>query len=289
MLKQILIFLALAISSVLTAQNIYIGVYVREPDLPTLLKFNLKGGVIIDSVMKDSPASKAGLKKNQIIWKIDNHVLTNEEDFRQKLKEYNENDKILFTVKDNYKTMLFTVEAESRNTLLQDLYIYNFIQNPWLFIGFDVQPLNQKLANHFKQKNGLVIVDIREYSLAQSNGFKVKDIITSVNNVLVHTEEELSKQLAVGLTKQPILVEIIRDSKPIVIELNLTNKRVVDFQEIPDAVYIIGPDIFDNELYIYSQSKINSLLNKSQSEIEQEIQRLEQEIQGLRKRIKNNR
>ena len=102
MLKQILIF-SFSYKLSLDSSNIYIGVYVREPDLPTLLKFNLKGGVIIDSVMKDSPASKAGLKKNQIIWKIDNHVLTNEEDFRQKLKEYNENDKILFTVKDNYK------------------------------------------------------------------------------------------------------------------------------------------------------------------------------------------
>ncbi|HOQ79649.1 MAG TPA: PDZ domain-containing protein, partial [Candidatus Cloacimonadota bacterium] len=171
-------------------------------------------------------------------------------------------------------------------TLLQDLYIYNFIQNPWLFIGFDVQKLDSQLAAHFNQKNGLLIVDIRDHSLALTNGFKVGDIITYVNKVPVNKEEELSRQLALGITKQPISVDIVRDNKQMKINLNLTNNKVLNFQDQLDAVYIIGPDIFDNELYIYSQTKIDNILKQSDSEIEQEIQRLESEIQGLKRKIK---
>ncbi len=286
MLKFLLSFLILATSVVMLAQNIYIGIYVTDIDMSTNIKYNIKGGVRIDSVLENSPASKAGLKKDHIIWKIDNQLVTNEEEFQKALSKYKPNDKVLFTVKNNHRTQVHTVNLQNRNTLLQDLYIYNFIQNPWLFIGFDVQKLDSQLAAHFNQKNGLLIVDIRDHSLALTNGFKVGDIITYVNKVPVNKEEELSRQLALGITKQPISVDIVRDNKQMKINLNLTNNKVLNFQDQLDAVYIIGPDIFDNELYIYSQTKIDNILKQSDSEIEQEIQRLESEIQGLKRKIK---
>jgi len=272
MLKFLLSFLILATSIVMFAQNIYIGIYVNDIDMSTNIKYNIKGGVRIDSVLENSPASKAGLKKDHIIWKIDNQLVTNEEEFQKALSKYKPNDKVLFTVKNNHRTQVHTVNLQNRNTLLQDLYIYNFIQNPWLFIGFDVQKLDGQLAAHFNQKNGLLIVDIRDHSLALTNGFKVGDIITHVNKVPVNKEEELSRQLALGITKQPIYVEIVRDNKQTKINLNLTNNKVLNFQNQLDAVYIIGPDVFDNELYIYSQTKIDNILKQSDSEIEQEIQ-----------------
>lgn len=286
MLKFLLSFLILATSIVMFAQNIYIGIYVNDIDMSTNIKYNIKGGVRIDSVLENSPASKAGLKKDHIIWKIDNQLVTNEEEFQKALSKYKPNDKVLFTVKNNHRTQVHTVNLQNRNTLLQDLYIYNFIQNPWLFIGFDVQKLDSQLAAHFNQKNGLLIVDVRDHSLALTNGFKVGDIITYVNKVPVNKEEELSRQLALGITKQPISVDVVRDNKQMKINLNLTNNKVLNFQDQLDAVYIIGPDIFDNELYIYSQTKIDHILKQTDSEIEQEIQRLESEIQGLKRKIK---
>ncbi|HPK41391.1 MAG TPA: PDZ domain-containing protein, partial [Candidatus Cloacimonadota bacterium] len=65
------------------AQNIYIGIYVNDIDMSTNIKYNIKGGVRIDSVLENSPASKAGLKKDHIIWKIDNQLVTNEEEFQK--------------------------------------------------------------------------------------------------------------------------------------------------------------------------------------------------------------
>ncbi|HPM02904.1 MAG TPA: PDZ domain-containing protein, partial [Candidatus Cloacimonadota bacterium] len=133
----------------------------------------------------------------------------------------------------------------------------------------------------------LVIVDIREHSLALTNGLRVGDIITNVNSNVVQTEDDLSKQLAWGIKKQPIVLDVIRKQKHIKVNLNLTNNKIRDFKNKSDEVYIIGPDIYDSELYIYSQGKINQILKQSDTEIESEIQRLESEIQGLKKRIRN--
>ncbi len=287
MTKIIISALMLVFCSILLSQNIYIGVYISEIDKPTMIKHHLKGGVRIDSVLQDSPAEKAGLRKNHIICKIDDQLITNESDFQRVLASYKPNDRILFTVKTNKRTQIYTINAQNRSALLKDLYIYNYIQNPWLFIGIDVQKMDEQLSEYFKHNKGLVIVDIREHSLALTNGLKVGDIITHVNSNVVQTEDDLSKQLAWGIKKQPIVLDVIRKQKHIKVNLNLTNNKIRDFKNKSDEVYIIGPDIYDSELYIYSQGKINQILKQSDTEIESEIQRLESEIQGLKKRIRN--
>ncbi len=276
----------LVFCSNLLSQHIYIGVYISEIDKNMINHFKIKGGVRIDSVLHNSPAHKAGLKKNYIIYKIGDQPVNNESDFQRILSGFKPNDKIAFTVKNKSGSHIYTLNAKNRNTLIKDLYIYNYIQNPWLFIGIDVQKMDTQLANYLKYDKGLVIVDIREHSLAVTNGFKVGDIITHVNSNPVDTEEELSRQLAWGIKKQPIVIDLIRKNNRLRINLNLTNNKIKDFNKRPDEVYIIGPDIYDSELFIYSHSKINQILKQSDTEIEYEIQRLESEIQGLKKRIK---
>ena len=54
-----------------------------------------------------------------------------------------------------------------------------------------------------------------------------------------------------------------------------------------NEVFILGPDVFSNELYGYSREMINRILNKSRTEIETDIERLEQEIFQLRQRMEN--
>lgn len=284
--RTIIFLLLLSFCSFLTAQSLYIGIYISDMDKATQAKLKLNGGVRIDSVMANSPAQKAGLKKNQVIIKIDNHLINNESDFQKALQHYKANDRILFTVKHHQKTQVYSINTQNRDNLIKDLYLYNYIQNPWLFIGIDVQAMNEQLYDYFKVKNGVLIIDIRDHSIALKNDLKVGDIITHVNNHPVNNEDQLTKQLAQGLRNQPIVLNIIRKSKHVKIALDLTNKKLNNLKANPDEVYIIGPDIYDSELYGYSQSKINQVLKQSDSEIESEIERLESEIQGLKKRVK---
>lgn len=286
-MKKIPLFLLLlSFCSFLFSQPLYIGIYIRDIDKNTQAKLKLNGGVIIDSVMANSPAQKAGLRKNQVIYKIDNYPIKNEADFQKALHNYKPNDKILFTVKHQQKTKVYSISTQNRDNLIKDLYLYNYIQNPWLFIGIDVQAMNDQLYEYFKVRNGVLIIDIRDHSIALKNDLKVGDIITHVNSYPVNNEDQLTKQLAYGLKNQPIVMNIIRKNKPIKIALDLTNKKLNNLKKNPDEVYIIGPDIYDNELYGYSQSKINQVLKQSDSEIESEIERLESEIQGLKKKVK---
>lgn len=288
-LKYIICYSILLICVALSSQPIYIGIYISELDRNNLKKHDLTGGVKIDSVMTDSPAQKAGLRKNQIIFKIDNHRINNEKDFQRVISTYQPKSKILFTVKSNKKTKVYSINSANRNSIIKDLYLYNYIQNPWLFIGIDVQAMNPQLSQYFNVRNGLLIVDIREHSIASKNNFQVGDIITKVNNVRVNNENELTRQLAWGLKNQPIMIDVIRKHNAHRIALDLTNKKGKKMNINKGDVYLIGPDIYDNELYKYSQDKINKILNQSDTEITTEIERLENDIQTLKKKIKKKK
>jgi hypothetical protein len=58
---------------------------------------------------------------------------------------------------------------------------------------------------------------------------------------------------------------------------------------LSNEVFILGPDVHDTELYSYSRDRINRILNKTQSEIEEDILRLEREIFWLRQRMESER
>ncbi len=287
--KIILSFSFLLLFMLLSGQAIYIGVYISEVDQALLKRNNLSGGVRIDSVMSDSPALKAGLRKNQIIYRIGNNAINNERDFQRVLASCKPKTSIVFYVKSNNKSKVITINPDNRSSAIKDLYLYNYIQNPWLFIGIDVQAMNPQLSDYFKVKYGLLIVDIRDHSIASKNGFQVGDIIIRVNNNRVFNENDLTKQLAWGLQNQPIVIDLVRKQQQIRLNLDLTNKKAAKLNIKKGDVYLIGPDIYDNELYKYSKDKITSILNQSDTEIESEIERLENEIQSLKKKIKKKK
>ncbi|NLC08073.1 MAG: PDZ domain-containing protein, partial [Syntrophomonadaceae bacterium] len=89
----------------------YIGVYMQQVtseiahylDLPDLQ------GAFISEVIPNSPAHKAGLRSRDVIRRIDDQVVTNPEDLRQKLKNHQAGDKVVLEIYREKQTHKITV------------------------------------------------------------------------------------------------------------------------------------------------------------------------------------
>ncbi len=286
-LKIIIMYLVFSVSSIIFAQSAYLGIYVSELLEKDLHSNNLVGGIKVDSVLSDSPAKKNGLRKNAIIYQLNQLPINNENDFQKAISNCKAHQIILIYALFNNQKKVYKIKLGSRDNLYKELYLYNYIQNPWLFIGIDIEPLNKQLAKYFSVTSGVLVTNIRDHSIAKQNGFYVGDVIIAINNYPINSENDLTRQLAFGLEKQPILVNIIRKKQPILLKLDLTNKKKKSSNNNED-IYIIGPDVYDNELYRYSKEQVNQILKKSNTEIENEIERLENGIEVLKQKIRSS-
>ncbi|MCK9329047.1 MAG: PDZ domain-containing protein [Candidatus Cloacimonetes bacterium] len=252
-----------------------------------LKQANLSYGIKIDSIVPDSPAATSGLKKNDIIYKINSILIRSEIDLQRFLTHCTPDSTIEIFISQNKEFKSIIVALADRNDLHKELYIYNYIQNPWLFIGMNVEPISQGLAHLLKLETGMLILDIRENSIASFQGLEAGDIIISINDMPTVNENSLTKAMNLGLQNQPMKFYLWRNSEKFTKLVSLSNRLTNDNNQNSDEIFIVGPDIYDVELYSYSKEKINILLNKPKSELEEDIERLENEIYKLRRKIGN--
>jgi len=278
----IFVLLVLLCSNLLSTQG-YLGIRVRVDATPaSVLKgANLKHGILITEIVPGSPADIAGLKVNDIIYQIDEKKIQNETDLENIIVKCQPSDVITIHLANRQQHQTRRVTLSNSDTLYRELYIYNFIENPYLFMGIQIETISASLARLLKLEKGMVITDVRDQSIASMQGLETGDIIISINNTPTNDEKTLSEALIRGLQNQPMHFSIWRNSQTITKQIDLSN-NVTHQNAKTNEVFIIGPDLFDIELYSYSRDRINNILNKPKSEREQDIDRLEQEIFRLR-------
>ena len=283
-MRPILLFIFLLLSLNILAQQVYLGIYVNEITSNDLKTLGLTNGIVIESVMPGSPADVYGLKDNDIIYRINSVIIRQENDLTGLLSTCKPNDQLSIYLYQDRRHIIRQVHLVERDYLHKDLYIFNYIHNPWLFIGINVEAISELLANVLTLERGMVILEVRDKSLAAFQGLEAGDIIISVNGLSTYNERTLTEAMNKALQDQPLKFSIWRDSKTIEINLDLSN-ALNEHNNSSNEVFIVGPDIFDSELYSYSRDKIDRLLKKSKTEIESDIERLENEIFQLRQRM----
>ena len=88
-----------------TVKRPYIGITGSEVDETTATKYNIPKGVYVESVEKDSPAEKAGIKKADIITKIQGNQITSINELNRIKYTYNIGDTITLTLSRNGQEM----------------------------------------------------------------------------------------------------------------------------------------------------------------------------------------
>ncbi|MFB3885063.1 MAG: DegQ family serine endoprotease [Thermodesulfobacteriota bacterium] len=117
----------------------------------------------------------------------------------------------------------FAIPINMAKQILNDLIKHGKVVRPWL--GISVQDLTPEMMEHFKvkEKEGVLVGQIYPDTGAEKAGLVSGDIIKSVDDKTVKNANELVKEIQKKKVGQKIKLSIIRDGKPVTVEVTLTS------------------------------------------------------------------
>jgi serine protease Do len=200
-----------------------------------------KEGVKITDVTEESGASKAGLKEDDIITKIDDKKISNPDELTKVIRSHKPGEKISITYLRENKEQKTTAELGkwkgagvfNLNTpnmdwdmikpkvhvipraITPDLHFYTY-QTGHPKLGLSVQDT--------EDGKGVKVIDVDEEGNAQKAGVKKDDIITGVNDKEVNSADEVLKIVRDSREKNSIMLKISRGGKIQNIEVKIPRK-----------------------------------------------------------------
>ncbi len=206
----------------------WLGVELHEVNGDTAkeLKLPAERGVVLSSIVPDSPAAKAGLKENDVVTEINGQRVEGAAQFRRMIREIPAGRPAQLTVWRDGHAQTVTValgKAEERRHPFKVLtprpgaageFAFSMPEIPMIppmewdgsrflmggspRLGIDAEDLNGQLATFFGAPDGegILVREVNPGSAAEKAGVKAGDVITSVNGERVRTVGDLREKLA---------------------------------------------------------------------------------------------
>ncbi|MBN2244465.1 MAG: Do family serine endopeptidase [Candidatus Aminicenantes bacterium] len=188
-----------------------VGIYPVDDKYQEVLGLESKKGAVINNIDPDSPAEKAGLKKYDVILAINGVPIEDNADLMFKIADTKPGteieiiivrDKKKMTVKAKVGEAQAEEELESESDTGKDL-------------GISITELTPGIARRygFQTESGVVITEVRRFSVAEENGLAVGDIILEVNREEIISVEDFEKILNKLDPGDAVLMLIRRESR----------------------------------------------------------------------------
>jgi len=190
----------------------YLGVHIQDfsPELAKSFSFNQSGGVLIGDVSANTPAANAGLKKGDVIVKLNGQAESDSNDLRNTISQMSPGTQVKLDIWRDGKVQPFTVTLgelpKDKETTESSDDSSGEIQ------GIDVQDLTPEISQQLNLPSGthgVVVTSVDPASAAAAAGINRGDLIQEINHKPV-TSASQYKQLMSGASGQPILLLINR-------------------------------------------------------------------------------
>jgi serine protease Do len=185
-------------------------------------------GVVVNRVISDTPAEKAGLKADDIIVEFEGQPVTNRNDFRNKVAMYKPGTKIqIIVVRDKQrKTITATLEE-----LPKDEAVVragggrgDFLET----LGMTVRTLDQDLADKLgldmDNLKGVVVTEVKDGSVASEAELEEGDVIMEVNRKAVRNVKEFKEAISKAQKDGKALLRVRAEDASRLVILPLTEK-----------------------------------------------------------------
>jgi len=157
-------------------------------------------GVVIQSVLDESPAAKAGIRRNDVIVEFDGQPVNDMQKFRLKVADTSTGRSIPVVVLRDGKRMSFSVTLDDREKMLaknggdgndqNDTQQNPAVKSPG---GLTVRELTTEEKAHTKIAGGVVVTEVEDGSVADRAGLQAGDVIEEVNKTAVSSPDAVSK------------------------------------------------------------------------------------------------
>ena len=189
----------------------WLGVYIQDinENLKKAFGLDTDKGVLVSSVVEDSPAEKAGIESGDVILKIDGKEIENTLDLRTKIASSSPGTRVTITLLRNGK-------EKNIDVILGEMEHEQVAENAASRekLGLVVKNITPETARSFdipQGTEGVVITDVEPGSRADEAGLKKGDIIKEVNRHPVTNVKQFAERIKEADKGRVILLLIERD------------------------------------------------------------------------------
>jgi Do/DeqQ family serine protease len=176
-------------------QRAFLGILIRDMDgnLAKEKDLDFVEGVYVDSLMKESSAKDAGLKKGDVIVKVDNKPVKTVAELQENIGRQRPGDKVVLTVSRNGKETLVPVTLKNKDGKTE--VVKRDSKDPLDALGAEFEELTAKDKKAAKVDNGVKVAKIYSGKLKKQTDMRPGFIITKVDKKPVNSVKELTEAL----------------------------------------------------------------------------------------------
>ena len=167
-------------------------------------------GCVVQLVVKDSPAEKAGIKRNDVIVDLNGSPVTDSDKFRFKIADFPSGARVKLGVLRDGKKMSFEVVLADRDTMLASNQGKVDVVEGSDDVGMTVRDLTAGEKAELNVDAGVRVTDVADESEAQDKDIQAGDVIEDVNRQPVKNSEDFKAQVA----------KVRKAGKPLVLIVN---------------------------------------------------------------------
>ncbi len=171
----------------------YIGVTISDLNRQLLPLYKKQLGAIVVNVQEGGPAAEYGLKRGDLVYKINDKEIKNASDLKQVIASYKPSSKVTLYIERDKREKTVTVELGSREKSVA------MLGGSTMHDGLKLATLNYTNRERYRiasSVNGVLIEDVTPNSLAEKVGFQSGDVIIQVENKNIDKISDLTKVFA---------------------------------------------------------------------------------------------
>ncbi len=160
------------------------------------LKLADLNGLLVNSVVSGGAAERAGIKKGDVIRKIDGKVIYDSPDLQERVGVLSPGDKVTLTVSRNNeeKNISVTLRGEEKTApVVASTTSKNAVTVESL--GATFKPITDQVKAQYGVKSGVAVESVTRGKILDNYGIEKGMIITHINDVPVNSPKELEEAL----------------------------------------------------------------------------------------------
>ena len=187
-----------------TVSRGWLGVHVQgiNEKISKALGFDSMNGALVVSILENTPAAGSDLMEDDIIVKVDNKEIEDEKELIKIISSKHPGDTAKFTIVRGDEKLQISVTLGERPKE-SDLSKTDTKSEEFDIIGLKVSDTDDG--------NGVKIVSIKSGSSAQSNGFRVNDIILKIGRESIASKDQYNSLISEYEKGEVVMLKIVRN------------------------------------------------------------------------------
>lgn len=193
-------------------ERAYLGVYIQDltKDIADTMGLKVEKGALVSEVVKGSPADKAGLKRGDVIIKVDDTKIESSGDLQDAIRSKKAGTKVTLTIIRDGNQMNIDVTLGKLST--QEVSAKKE-KTEAEALGIEVANITQKIKDYYgiEDDEGVVVTAVKPGSVAAFSGIQPGDVIKEINKMSIKNVDDFEKALQKAKNKKKLLLLLSRE------------------------------------------------------------------------------